>query len=124
MELRTGTSRAWRRRSILLTVLHDNDQDQYADLLGEAGRHPGLEAGLPVQVGGHHVALALGVAGVEHYGVTGHLLVLHQVQDVPDLHLLAADLREPLPPDNSHYPLVCPLVLLVPGKQNISKFIQ
>ena len=27
------------------------------ELPGEGGRHPGLEARLPVQVGGHHVAL-------------------------------------------------------------------
>lgn len=95
---------------------HHHDQDA-ADLLGEAGRHPGLEAGLPVQVGRHHVALALGVAGVEHDGVTGHLLVLPQVQHVTDLHLLAPDLGEPLLPDHCHYPLVCPLVLFVPDKQ-------
>ena len=120
MEPSTGKSRAW-TKSILLTMIMNQVA---ADLLGEAGRHPGLKAGLPVKVGCHHVTLALSVTGVQHDGVTGHLLVLHQVQDVPNLHLLAPDLRQPLPPDHGHYPLVCPLVLLVSGKQNILKFMQ
>ena len=60
------------------------------------------------------------MAGVEDYGVAGHLLVLHQVQDVTDLHLLTLDLSEPLPPDHGHHPLVGPLVLLVPVKKDIS----
>ena len=61
----------------------------------------------------------LRVAVVEDYGVTGHLLVLHQVEDVPHLHLLTPDLSEPLPPDHGHNPLVSPLVLLVPVKKEI-----
>ena len=64
------------------------------------------------------------MAGVEHDGVTGHLLVLPQVQDVTDLHLLTPDLGEPLLPDHGDYPLVCSLVLFVPDKQNSLKFIQ
>ena len=103
---------------------HQGHDHEAADLLGEAGRHPGLEACLPVQVGRHHVALALAVAGVEHDGVTGNLLVLPQVQDVTHLHLLTPDLSEPLLPDHCHYPLVCPLVLLVPDMQDSLMFTQ